>query len=104
MLATVPAAKHASAITPSNTPEPMATRMSRPVVPAVLTLPVRTFAPDRVVRAARTFCSGGLGGVSREAATADAAAVAGDASRGATSAGSNSGSSGGSCSEIGSGS
>ena len=40
MVATVPAAKQASAITPSSTPEPMATRMSRPVVPAVLTLPV----------------------------------------------------------------
>ena len=75
MVATVPAAKQTSAATPSRSPEPMATRMSRPPVPAVFTLPVRTSAAERVVRGARALGSGGLRRSSgREAAAADAAA------------------------------
>ena len=67
MLATVPAAKQISATAPSRTPVPMATRMSRPPVPAVLTLPVRAALPLlRDVRAARVRGSGGRGGVRRE--------------------------------------
>ena len=53
MLATVPAAKQTSATMPSSTPEPMATRMSRPPVPAVFTLPVRTLALPGGARGAR---------------------------------------------------
>ena len=49
--------------------------MSRPPVPAVFTLPVRARGAARVVRGARAFGSGGCGGLSREAAAADAAAV-----------------------------
>ena len=105
MLATVPAAKQISAAMPSRTPEPMATRMSRPPVPAVFTLPVRTLAL-LVVRAERGLGvgSGGAGGLRRDAAATEAAAVAGDATCGETSAGSWSGSSGGACAETGSGS
>ena len=93
MLATVPAAKQASATTPSSTPEPMATRMSRPGRPRG----VHVAGADVARRsgscaAARALGSGGWGGLRRDAAAADAAAVTGDAARGATSAGSNSGS------------
>ena len=50
MEATVPARSRASATTPSSRPEPIATRMSRPPVPAVFTLPVRTLALRTCVR------------------------------------------------------
>ena len=89
MLATVPAAKQASAIAPSRTPEPMATRMSRPAVPAVFTLPVRTLPLLRLVRAARVLGSGAWGGERRDAA-ADAAALTGTAVRAGISRGSKS--------------
>ena len=71
MLATVPAAKQASAMAPSSTPEPMATRMSRPAVPAVLTLPVRTL-PLLRLRAGGAGLGLGrtAGGDRREAAAA----------------------------------
>ena len=64
--------------------------MSRPPVPAVFTLPVRDVAATRVVRGARALGSGGLGGVRREAAAADAAAPVPAAETRVTSAGSNS--------------
>ena len=46
MAATVPREKQTSAATPRRRPEPTATRMSRPSVPAVFTLPVRAVGGD----------------------------------------------------------
>ena len=74
-MATVPEAKQTRPTMPNSTPTPMATRMSRPLVPAVLTLPVRAVPPLREVRGARALGSGGWGGLSRDAAAAEAAAV-----------------------------
>src|SRR5579871_2795957 len=61
-VATVPAAKQIRPTTPIRTPLPIATRMSRPEVPAVAvgTFPVRV-PLDLEVRGARTFGSGGIG-------------------------------------------
>src|SRR5580693_1617270 len=96
MEATVPAAKQASAIAPSSTPDPMATRMSRPAVPPVLaawTLPVRGTLPlVRLERVARVLGSGAGGGDRRDAAAAAAAALMGTDARRPLSPVSNSGS------------
>ena len=95
MEATVPAAKQARATAPSRTPEPMATRMSRPAVPPVAawTLPVRGTLPlVRLVRVARVLGSGAWGGDRRDAAAAAAAALMGTAARRPLSPVSNSGS------------
>src|SRR5580700_7176594 len=88
-VATVPTAKQISPMTPSRRPLPIATRMSRPEVPpvGVGTFPVRE-ALALEVRGARTLGSGGDGGLSRDAATADAAAVSAEATCGDTPTGS----------------
>src|SRR5580700_2614951 len=86
-VATVPTAKQISPRAPSRTPLMIATRMSRPEVPPVGTFPVRE-ALALEVRGARTLGSGGDGGLSRDAATTDAAAVSAEATCGDTPTGS----------------